>query len=74
MYPKPLTVIYDNAIYRQNEKGKSQKISISDLSEKELLLRMVVLSQSIRSMFIFLVLLVIIEIIGGIVIISKLLG
>lgn len=74
MYPYPLQINADNTIGRQPQGGKpTEKVTIDDISEKELLLRQVALSQSIRSMLLFFVWIAIIEIIAGIAILSRIL-
>lgn len=74
MKPYPLYIDKDNMVARQPAPGKEiEKINIKDLSEKDLLFRQVMLSQSIRSMLVFFVWIAILEIIGGVVILANIL-
>jgi hypothetical protein len=69
----PLNVNSDFTISRQPALGKPmEKIKIEDVSEKELLVRLASLSQSMRTMMLFFVWIAILEIIGGIVILGNL--
>jgi hypothetical protein len=72
MFPKPLSVWIDYSIQKLEPGKKLEKIKFEDISEKEYLLRLVSLGQSIRSMLMFFVIIVVIEIIAGVVIAVKL--
>lgn len=73
MRPHPLQIYNDDTIGRESKPGKPiQKVTLDQLSEKELLFRLVALSQNIRSMLIFFVWVAIFEIIAMIAIFSVL--
>ena len=73
MRPNPLLVIPDNMVWREVDK-KSVKTKFDEISDKEYLFRLVSLTQSIRSILLFFVWVAVIEIIGGIYIVLKLLN
>ncbi len=65
MYPSFLNFHSDNTVSKQPVPGKPfEKMNFEDFSEKELLLRLVSISQSLRTMVQFFVVLAILEIIG----------
>ncbi len=72
MYPTPTHIYMDYSIDKHHPGKPIEKVPFEKITEKELLIRLVALGQSFRSMMIFFVWIAIIQMVLGIVLITSL--